>query len=71
VVSWLRALWPEQVMLLGGLGWQTTGPNLLVLFVLLLGVCGRLVLLGRWVLTRLRRPAPAAAGPGAGSSGAP
>jgi hypothetical protein len=69
IVPWLRALWPEQVALLGGLGWLTTGLNLLVIFVLVLGVCGRLVLLSRWVLALRHRPPPAAArSPSAGGA---
>jgi hypothetical protein len=69
VVPWLRAFWPEQVLLFGFLGWLTMGLNLLVLFVLALGVCGRVVLLGRGGLALLRPPARAAAGstPGSGA----
>jgi hypothetical protein len=57
-VVWSKAFWPEQVALLGYLGWQVGGPNLLFAFLCLLGVCGRLILLVRWLAVALRRPAP-------------
>jgi hypothetical protein len=41
----LRLLWPEQVALLGLLGWYLAGPTLPVLFLLVLGASGRLVVL--------------------------
>jgi hypothetical protein len=40
-----RRFWPEQMVLLGALGWHLAGPTLLVLFLLILGACGRLLLL--------------------------
>jgi hypothetical protein len=40
-----RWLWPEQALLLGLLGWQLAGPTIIVLFLVALGVCGRLFLL--------------------------
>jgi hypothetical protein len=57
----LRWLWPEEVALLGVLGWQVAGPTLVVLFLLALGVAGRVLLVGRGVralLSRPSRPAP-------------
>ena len=45
VLAWVRAFWPEQMALLGLLGWQTLGLNLVVVFVILLGVCARLIVL--------------------------
>ena len=35
------ALWPEQVLALGGLSWLTTGLTVVVLFLVVLGLCGR------------------------------
>jgi hypothetical protein len=58
--SGVRVFWPEQVALLGCLMWQTFGPSLLVVFLVLLGVCARLVQLVQFLLRRLRRAAPAA-----------
>jgi hypothetical protein len=52
------ALWPEELMALGGLGWLAGGLNVVVLFLVVLGVCGRLISLGWWTLALLRRPAP-------------
>ncbi len=52
----LRPYWPEQVMLLAFLGWYLAGPTLAALFLLVLGVCGRLVVLGSWASTRFQRP---------------
>jgi hypothetical protein len=63
IVPRLRALWPEQVLLLGLLSWLATGPNLLVLFVLLLGVGTRLIVLSRWTLTVRSRAVAAGAQP--------
>jgi hypothetical protein len=40
-----RLLWPEEVVLLGALGWHLAGPTLLVLLLLAVGVMGRAVLL--------------------------
>ena len=55
---------PEQMALLGLLGWQTLGLNLVVVFVILLGVCARLIALVQVGVSLLRRwrPAVAAAG---------
>jgi hypothetical protein len=68
VLAWVQAFWPEQMMLLGGLGWLVRGENLAVAFVLLIGVAARLVYLGRWIALRWRRPAPASAGSGVSSA---
>jgi hypothetical protein len=59
----LRWLWPEMMLLLGILGWQVAGPALVVLFLLALGVAGRLLLIVRGVQTLLARAAlPVASG---------
>jgi hypothetical protein len=61
--SFMRWLWPEQMALLGVLGWQVAGPTLLVLFLLALGLSGRLLLLVRGMQGLLaRRPRPAPSG---------
>jgi hypothetical protein len=52
----LRPFWPEQALLLGLLGWYLAGPTLAVLFLLVLGACGRLVILGLWAASLLSRP---------------
>jgi hypothetical protein len=52
--AWLRLLWPEQIILLGCLLWQALGPHMLLAFLILLGVCARLLYLGQWLLRRFR-----------------
>ena len=56
MLAWARAFWPEQVALLGCLGWQTYGPSLPLLLLIALGISARLFLLGRRMLVFLRRP---------------
>jgi hypothetical protein len=63
--SWMRLFWPEQLALLGCLIWQTFGPNLLLMFLIVLGVCGRVVSLVPWLARWLRRPPPQSARPAA------
>jgi hypothetical protein len=58
--GWARLFWPEQMALLGCLGWQLFGLNLLVLFLVLLGVCARSVYLGKGIVRWLSRPAASA-----------
>jgi hypothetical protein len=65
----VRRFWPEQVGLLGAWGWYQVGPTAVVLFLIALGVCGRLLLLARGVLRLFRRKprrAPSTAVPAAG-----
>jgi hypothetical protein len=57
VVDWVRALWPEQLALLGLLGSYAFGLHVLVIVPVLLGVGARLILLLRWGLARWSRPA--------------
>src|SRR5262249_12682086 len=52
------ALWPEELVALGVLGWLAGGLNVVVLFLVVLGVCGRLISLGWWMLALLHRPVP-------------
>ena len=52
------AFWPEQVALLGCLGWQTYGPALPLLLLVAVGVSARLLFLGRRLLAVLHRPPP-------------
>jgi hypothetical protein len=62
-----RRLWPEQMLLLGALGGYLAGPTFLVLFLLLLGACGRLLLLVGVVRRSFRRrPAPSTNVPAGG-----
>ncbi len=49
----LRWLWPELMVLLGLVGWQVVGPALIVLFLLALGLAGRVLLIGRGVSQRV------------------
>jgi hypothetical protein len=58
VLAWVRAFWPEQVALLGCLGWQTYGPTVPLLLLVVIGVSARLLFLGRRLLALLHRPAP-------------
>jgi hypothetical protein len=58
VLAWVRAFWPEQLALLGCLGWQTYGPALPLLLLVAVGVSARLLFLGRRLLTVLHRPVP-------------
>jgi hypothetical protein len=55
LLGWVRMLWPEQMVLLGCLAWQTLGLNLVAVFLLVLGTCGRLVALLWWTAARVRR----------------
>jgi hypothetical protein len=54
----LRWLWPEQMLLLGVFGWQLAGPTAVTLFLVALGVSGRMLLLGQLVRRLVHRPAP-------------
>jgi hypothetical protein len=60
------ATWPEQLVLLGGLGWLTFGPVWGMSFALLplIWVGVRLGSLGHWALAMWRRQTPATAAPG-------
>jgi hypothetical protein len=57
--AWLRLFWPEQVVLLACVVWQAFGLNLLLVFLILLGACGRVVFLLQILVRRLRRTTPA------------
>ena len=67
-IAWVQLFWPEQLVLLGGLGWLLWGEKFAWALVLLLGVLARLVYVSRWLLVRWRRPAPAAATGSGGTS---
>jgi hypothetical protein len=54
----VRAVWPELLALAGAAGWSLAGPTFVVLFLVVLGVVGRLLLAGQWLRRRLPRPAP-------------
>src|SRR5262249_34931492 len=55
-LAWVRTFWPEQMALLGCLGWQTYGPGLPLLFLIVLGVTARVLFLARRLLALLHRP---------------
>ncbi|MGE3807009.1 MAG: hypothetical protein AB7K24_20285 [Gemmataceae bacterium] len=59
-VAWQRRLWPEQMIVLGCLGWLALGPGWLFVFLVVLGVCGRLMLIlaGTWRLLQRLAPQP-------------
>jgi hypothetical protein len=63
-----RWLWPEQMVLLGALGWQLAGPTAVTLFLIVLGAGGRALLLVQGARALLRRVAP---GRAAGTNSAP
>jgi hypothetical protein len=67
--GWIRMFWPEQVALLGCLVWQTFGLNLVIVFLILLGICARLLGLGQWLWTSLRRSPASPPGSPAASAG--
>jgi hypothetical protein len=52
-----RAVWPELLALVGVAGWSLAGPTFVVLFLVVLGAVGRLLLAGQWLRRRLPRPA--------------
>jgi hypothetical protein len=56
MLAWVRAFWPEQLALLGCLGWQTYGPALPLLLLVAVGVSARLLFLGRRLLALIHRP---------------
>jgi hypothetical protein len=65
IVTILYTLWPEEVVLLGLLGWCWGHAQGIYILLILAGLGARLCYLGRWALALLNRPIPAAA---AGSS---
>jgi hypothetical protein len=72
LLGWARAVWPELLALAGVAGWSLAGPTFVVLFLVVLGVVGRLLLAGQWLRRRLHRPAPrpsTAGGSARGSAG--
>jgi hypothetical protein len=70
VVARIKLFWPEQVAGLGVLGWGIFGLNWVSIFLVLVGVSGRLLILSGWLMRRLQRakPAPALEGGGLVSS---
>ena len=49
LIALLQALWPEQIALLGYLGWQMLGPHVGFVGLFLLAVAGRVFCLTRWI----------------------
>ncbi|MGH7172502.1 MAG: hypothetical protein ACRELG_19660, partial [Gemmataceae bacterium] len=64
-----RLFWPEQIGVLGAIGWHVAGLTSVVLLLLLVAVCGRVFLLARGlsVLLRKRRNPPSTMTPGSGA----
>jgi hypothetical protein len=60
-VAWFWALWPEQMIVLGGLAWLVRGSYLALAGLVFVGVAARAIHLGRWIVARFRRP-PTTAG---------
>jgi hypothetical protein len=54
--GWARTFWPEQMVLLACLGWQTVGLNGVVVLLAAVGVSGRVVVLAIQGVTWLLRP---------------
>ncbi len=50
-----RRFWPEQMLLLGALGWYLAGPTVVVLLLVFPGACGRLLLLAGAIRRSFRR----------------
>jgi hypothetical protein len=67
-LAWVRALWPELLMLLALVGGLAFGANLVVVATAAAGLGARLVLLAARVGAWLVRPAPAPAAPGSTGS---
>jgi hypothetical protein len=61
--AWVRAFWPEQMILLGCSIWAMVGLDSTVVLLLLLGVLGRVIFFCRWLLVSSRhtRPIPVTA----------
>lgn len=64
----LRSLWPENLVLLGWLGWQVLGPGWICPFLILVGMCGRFLLLSQGAVKLLQRWTRAKAPAGSGSA---
>jgi hypothetical protein len=69
LVSVLGVFWPEQVLLTGYLAWHLLEPRWIGLFLMLLGLCGRLFLVGQgvWLLVQRRVVGPPAGNPSSGT----
>jgi hypothetical protein len=52
VATWLRCLWPEQLLLVAWLGWSAFGVSLVGVVLIVAGVVARLVLLAAWLHRR-------------------
>jgi hypothetical protein len=66
LVAWVRWFGPEQLVLLGGLGWLLLDENPLFAVPVILGVGVRLVYLLRWRMVFLKQRAAAAGSAGSG-----
>jgi hypothetical protein len=68
LVHGIQAFWPEQLVLLGCVGWLWLNGNVILGIVALLGLAARCGYLAAWLVARQRRPAVAG---GPAGSGAP
>jgi hypothetical protein len=50
ILAWVWATWPEQMVVLGVVGWQLLGVSLLAVCLIWLGLSTRLFYFGRWAL---------------------
>jgi hypothetical protein len=66
VVARIKFFWPEQMAGLGILGWGLFGLNWVSIFLVLVGISGRLLILGGGLIRRLQRAKPAPAPEGSG-----
>jgi hypothetical protein len=69
-VPWVRSLWPEQVVLLGCLLWQSAGPHTSAAYLVLLGIGGRLLILAWKALASWRAKLARSASEGSSLAGA-
>jgi hypothetical protein len=66
MVAWVQFFWPEQLLLIAGVGWWFLGMNWPWLVVGLAALIGRVVVVAGW-LVALGRRRPATAAPASGS----
>ena len=71
LLSRLRLIWPEQLVLIGALGWHLSGLTWVVVILLFFALCGRLFLLAQGLRAlfrkRPRQPSTMTATNGTGS----
>jgi hypothetical protein len=67
-LDWLGRLWPEQIILLGGIGWLWLGPSMFGALLILAGAVARLILIAHWLHRSRHKQVAAAAGSGSSPS---